>query len=288
MRKSSIHIQTGRIGFLKHNSREKPTKNSIFPENGIQVDRHFEDAVKLYRQEIKKRKAIYEKTIGRKLPKTTKLHLSAIVNLNEKHTIEDVKKIAYLLEKTLGTKVFQIAVHKDEGYVDEETGKKHINYHAHIEFLGLDEEGRSVRRKLTKKYLSNLQTLVAKILNMPRGRNYIAEKAKRPIRLDTYEYKRFAKAKQEHLRQLKKYLRKHIKELTSKLENDYNNKKKLLEEEKQKLEQTLRETKEYLLEAKEIANKWKIKDEKLERYNKAFFGENGIEEQIQENFNIKL
>ena len=80
-------------------------------------------------------------------------------------------------------------MHRDEGHISE-NGEKIKNYHAHIEFMGLDSKGNSVRRKLDKKALIELQSDVASILEMQRGKNYTELKEKRPKRLDTYEFKK--------------------------------------------------------------------------------------------------
>jgi chromosome segregation ATPase len=110
--------------------------------------------------------------------------------LQKHHSLYDVKKVANFLEEKLDTKVCQIAIHRDEGFKDENGVKK--NYHAHIEFLGLDQQGKSIRRKLTKNFLRELQTETAKILGMERG-----QKNSKKRRLDTYEFKEHAKRKEE-------------------------------------------------------------------------------------------
>ena len=215
-RKSSIHIEKGNLGYCFHNTRQKPTANSIFSKEKNEYDNDALKAIEIYRNELKKREIAYTKRTGKKLHKNTITHLSAIVNLDERHTLNDLKKIADYLEETIGTKVFQIALHKDEGYIDEEMGKEHINYHGHIEMLGLDDQGNSVRRKLTKSYLIELQNKVAEILGMERGINYTREKKKRPKRLDTYEYKEYARRKARELKpvlQENKQLKKENEEL---------------------------------------------------------------------------
>ena len=227
-RKSSIHIEQGNLGFLFHNDRTKPTANSIFSQEKNEYFNDAKTALEIYRQELQKRSKAYTKRTGKKLHKNTITHLSAIINLEQHHTLQDVKKIAEYLEQELDTKVFQIAIHKDEGYLDEETGEKHINYHAHLELMGLDTEGKSIRRKLDRKFLINLQSKVAEILQMERGINYTAERKKRPKRLDTYEYKEHAKrqaqkekellAKVKDLKELNKQLREQLKEARAKRE----------------------------------------------------------------------
>lgn len=214
-RKSSIHfapVPAGKTAhYLRHNDRTDPTRNSIFDKSKNFYSAPADAALALYEKEISRRKREYRKRTGKKLPSHTKLHISAVVNLDEKHTADDLAKVVNYLERELGTKVFQYAIHRDEGWRDE-AGKPHINYHGHIEMMGLDDEGRSVRRKLDRKTLIQIQDEVASILNMPRGICYAREKKPRPKRLDTYEYKRFIKEKyalQKRLRRIGDYLREH-------------------------------------------------------------------------------
>jgi len=214
-RKSSIHfapVDRGKTAhYLRHNDRSDPTRNSIFDKSKNFHSAPADAALALYEKEISRRKREYRRRVGKKLPSHTKLHISAVVNLDEKHTADDLAKVAKYLEKELGTKVFQYAIHRDEGWRDE-NGKPHINYHGHIEMMGLDAEGRSVRRKLDRKTLIQIQDEVASILDMPRGICYAKERKPRPKRLDTYEYKRFIKEKyalQKRLRKIGDYLREH-------------------------------------------------------------------------------
>lgn len=185
--KSSIHIQAGRGGVLSHNDRSQPTVNTIFHDEENEVWNKKNEAFRLYREELKARSMAYSNRTGQKLQKTAIKHLSAIVNLNSHHTIDDLKKVGDLLEKRFGTRVFQMAIHRDEGRIEKDQAIK--NYHAHIEFMGLDEEGVSVRKKLTKSALIQLQTDVSNLLGMERGVCYAKERKKRPKRLDTYAYK---------------------------------------------------------------------------------------------------
>jgi chromosome segregation ATPase len=141
--------------------------------------------------------------MGKKLPKNTIKHISAIVNLDERHNEKDIQKLVEYLEKKLGTKVVQVAIHKDEGHINED-GEPIINYHAHIEMVGLDNEGRSVRKKLTRQVLREIQTDIAKILGMERGQD--ARKTRRK-RLNTYEYKEAKKRAEAEIAELKKSLK---------------------------------------------------------------------------------
>jgi hypothetical protein len=214
--KSSIHIANGHAGYLAHNDRSQKTVNRIFPHNKNELWNTKEEGFKLFKFELTARSAAYTKRTKQNLQKKATTHLSAIVNLNEHHTLEDVKKVASLLEHELDTKVFQIALHRDEGHVADD-GKEIVNYHAHIEFLGLDQEGRSVRQKLKRKTLMNLQSDTAMILDMERGTNYAKERKPRPKRLDTYEYKAHKTEESKTVKAKQKDLKLEISSLKSQL-----------------------------------------------------------------------
>ena len=191
MATSSIHIEAGASGYFAHNSRESKTVNSIFNDEQNYCSCTNAKAFETFKSELSKRTNAYIRNnpTRTKLHSKTITHLSAIVNFNKEHTPKDIQKVCNYLEKKFDTKVIQFAMHRDEGHISE-SDEKIKNYHAHIEFMGLDSKGNSVRRKLDKKTLIELQSEVAKVLKMQRGRNYIAEKAQRPKRLDTYEFKR--------------------------------------------------------------------------------------------------
>lgn len=94
---------------------------------------------------------------------------SAVINLKESSTIDDVKKVKNYLEKETGFKCYQYSLHADEGYIDDD-GVVQINYHAHLEFCTLDlATGINLQRKLTPAKLRELQTGVAAVLQMERG-----------------------------------------------------------------------------------------------------------------------
>jgi len=207
MRKSSIHIERANLGEFYHNDRSKPTKNSIFSTKDNYCNRSGKDAMELYFSELKKRTELYQKRTGKKLHKKTITLFSSIINLNEKHTEKDLEKIVKFIEKRYNTKVIQFAAHTDEGHYDE-NGNPVINYHAHILFMGIDNHGASVRRKMDRKDLIDLQDKIAELLKMERGINYTKERKKRPRRLNTYEYKEHARRKSLELKPLLEELEK--------------------------------------------------------------------------------
>lgn len=177
---SSIHIEGGGNGFFAHNSRESKTVNSIFSDEENFCSCTAKEAFEIFRSELQSRNEAYKMRTGQNLQKNTITHLSAIVNFNKEHTPEDIAKVCKHLEDTFDTKVIQYAMHRDEGHViEDETKELHNsinvdssvkNYHAHIEFMGIDSQGYSIRRKIDKPTLKRLQTEVAEILGMERGR----------------------------------------------------------------------------------------------------------------------
>jgi len=205
MAKSSIHIANGGDGYIAHNSRESFSQSQVFYDEKNEIWNNKEKAFKLFRFELAARSDAYTKRTKQKLQKKSITHLSAIVNLNQNHTLEDLKPLAKYLEDELDTKIFQVAIHRDEGKLVHATIPNKIltsgehffsnppknkklyfdknfeneidlsewnfekNYHAHFEMLGLDSDGNSIRRKLNNKFFRKLQDKTAELLGMERG-----------------------------------------------------------------------------------------------------------------------
>ena len=116
----------------------------------------------------------YAKTHGgRKSPvKEQNKVWEAVINLNSRHTMADVKKLTKKLEKITGYRAAQIAIHRDEGHLDEETGNFVLNVHAHVIFYA-----RSTKTGLSlstanfgrKDLMTKMQDAAAEELGMERG-----------------------------------------------------------------------------------------------------------------------
>jgi len=203
MAKSSAHIAPGNAGYFSHNSRQSFSKSQVFFDEINEIGSTKEEAFKLYREELKIRSAAYTKRTKQKIQNKTVTHLSAVINLNQHHTLEDLKPLTKYLEDELDTKIIQVVIHRDEGkLVNKETEeiltsgeqffcnpedkklyfnkdfKKPIdmskwkiekNYHAHIEFMGLTSKGKSIKRELTTWFFRKLQDKTAEVLKMERG-----------------------------------------------------------------------------------------------------------------------
>ena len=256
---SSIHFAAGHSGYFDHNSREAHTNNAIFKDEKNYCSANKKEAFEIFNKELKLRTEAYLENHQnrKKLHSKTITHLSAIFNFNKDTTVEQAQAVCDYLENKLDTKVVQLAMHRDEGHIIEadseaihDSLKKEIaikNYHGHIEMLGLDSKGNSIRRKLDKPTLREIQTDVANILGMERGREtsytkeeykiitshmlpeneyatkrdynrafgYFAKelglyKSKKAKRLDTYEYKEMAKQRGEAVKELEKELNKEL------------------------------------------------------------------------------
>jgi len=161
----------------------------------------------------------YKQKIKQKLQKNVITYLSAIVNLNANHKLDDMTSLTKYLTTNLDTEIFQVAIHRDEGHIDSK-GNQIINHHAHIEMLGIDSNGKSIRRKLTRKFLIELQSQTAKCLKMQRGKpnkKKSKEEQKNTRRLDTYEFKHH---KEREAKSIKKVVENFYKEY-KKIENHY-------------------------------------------------------------------
>ena len=209
-RQSSIHIEAVGDGSFLHNSRDVKVSYLVDSSDKNECSLSSQNSFILFHALKKEATENYTKRTGQKIQKSTNFLKEAIINLEEHHTLEDLEPIKKKLE-SYGFKVIQMSIHRDEGHEDE-GGNLIKNYHAHVTFFNLKEDGTTV--KFGKNYrteLSKLQTFVAENLNMERGGCSVKEhaeelgveitKAKR--RLNTYDYKRAMQLKEEDFKNIK-------------------------------------------------------------------------------------
>jgi len=256
MRFSSITIRKGGRHEFKHNDRTHPTKHSIFSQENNRVSVSGDEAFEEWKKDTDYFKTLWIEQHGKKMPKNTNTLLSAIVNLDERHTLDDLKKVGEFLSDYLGVKVYQVALHRDEGYVDKE-GKPHINHHGHILMSGLriNKNGivESASKLLKRDALRFIHKKVAEILDMP------LSPVKSGKRLDTNEYKIFAEKNSETIA-----LNKKLREENYKLSREVN----FYMNETIKRDKEIENLKESNTELKERIKELKAKlDEVNERYD---------------------
>lgn len=155
-------------------------KNERKP-NGFEF---LQDVEKLHEEQMSLRKKNHSRG---KAPDLNDSLWEAVINLEEHHTMDDVKKVADFIHKKYHLTPTAIAIHRDEGYKDKTTGEVKYNYHAHVMFYTVDN-GKSQMRIIGKKALSEMQTEVANLLHMERG-----QVNSKTVRLNHRQYREKAK-----------------------------------------------------------------------------------------------
>ncbi|MGP1533245.1 MAG: hypothetical protein ACTTJF_04165 [Campylobacter sp.] len=176
MRTFSANMQKVTLAAFYHDIRD----GDMIP---VYVDKNYtknnelsisssDQAIEIFQNEIKQIQDAYVLRYG-KAPKKFQAKQSLlqelVLSIDKNVTMDQIKKCGKWLKKSYGFKILLLAIHKDEGE-DVENGK--INYHAHIILLNLDENCKSIRRKLKIRDMKAMQTKMAQICNMPRGKDY--------------------------------------------------------------------------------------------------------------------
>ena len=184
---------------------------------------------------------------------------SAVCNIKPDTTMQDLERLAEHFEEKYGFQCYQIAIHRDEGHIDDDNNKV-INHHAHLEFITLDKNtGRNRQRDLKPEILRQIQTEVAEILNMERGQD------KRISKLERVEPRKYAQIKEQE----RKNTRKLKQELEAK-DNVIQAKNQVIQDKDQELEDeklSKKRLKEQI-EAKNQQHIEQIKQEAQEQENK--------------------
>ncbi|MCS3870697.1 CII-binding regulator of phage lambda lysogenization HflD [Chryseobacterium ginsenosidimutans] len=117
---------------------------------------------------IQKIEAYCKEKSGRKLQKNAMPVREAVVVIKEDTTMLELQNLAKRLEEELDIRVFQIAIHKDEGHTDKNTKEWKPNYHAHLVADWQDlNTGKTLKHQ--SFHYSKMQDLTAECLNMERG-----------------------------------------------------------------------------------------------------------------------
>lgn len=201
---SSINFKKSVDFQVFHNSTVRPNY-AIGGE--LIANRKGYEALKLKEQIIENAKEAYIKNTKQKF-QAKSYEWSAVVNIKPDTTMKDLEKLAEHFEKKYGFQCYQIAIHRDEGHIND-YGEKVINHHAHLEFITLDKNtGKNMYRRelISPKILRQIQTEVAEILNMERGQD------KRISKRERVEPRKYAQIKEQE--------KKTQKELKAELEQE--------------------------------------------------------------------
>lgn len=141
------------------------------------------DALTLKQQIIENAIQAYNKNKHIKAPsfKAKSFEWSAVCNIKPDTTMQDLETLAEHFNKKYGFQCYQIAIHRDEGHIND-NGEKVINHHAHLEFITLDKKtGKQCfkMRDFPPSKMRQIQDEVAEILQMQRGQDKRISGAKR-------------------------------------------------------------------------------------------------------------
>lgn len=161
MQATSINVQAVKGGSEQHNQRLKEL--DYVRSELSHLNEYWESDTQSSRlSQIKER---YHESTGQRMQSKATPIREGVVVVHQGTTMEDLKRLGKAYEERFGIKVFQIALHKDEGYMHSKEWKS--NLHAHLVFDWTDEKGKTI--KLNRADMVAMQSLTAEVLGMDRG-----------------------------------------------------------------------------------------------------------------------
>ena len=162
--KTSINFKAAKSDSEIHNFRKKSfdyIRKDLTHKNEYWMEQKIAD-------QIQKIESYCKEKSGRKLQKNAMPIREAVVVIKENTTMQDLHNLSKRLEEELKIRIFQIAIHKDEGHFDKETKEWKPNYHAHLVADWQDlETGKTLKHQ--SYHYSKMQDLAAECLEMERG-----------------------------------------------------------------------------------------------------------------------
>ncbi|WP_278352380.1 hypothetical protein [Chryseobacterium gleum] len=162
--KTSINFKSIKSDSEIHNFRKK-TFDYIRKELTVKNQYWQEDKIA---DRLRKIEVYCKEKSGRKLQSNAIPIREAVVVIKEDTTMKDLFDLSKRLEQELGIKVFQIAIHKDEGHWDKESKEWKPNLHAHLVADWQDlKTGKTLKHQ--SFHYSKMQDITAECLGMERG-----------------------------------------------------------------------------------------------------------------------
>jgi hypothetical protein len=162
--KTSINFKAVKTDSEAHNFRKKTfdyIKKDLTGKNEYWVENKISDRVKSIETYCKEKS-------GRKLQKNAMPIREAVVVIKENTTMQDLHKLSKRLEEELKIRIFQIAIHKDEGHYNKDSKEWKPNYHAHLVADWQDlVTGKTLKHQ--SFHYSKMQDITAECLEMERG-----------------------------------------------------------------------------------------------------------------------
>lgn len=187
--KTSINFKAVKSDSEVHNFRKK-TFDYIRKDLSSKNEYWQEDKIS---DRILKIETYCKQKSGRKLQKNAMPIREAVVVIKEDTTMLELQNLASKLQEELRIRIFQIAIHKDEGHYDKETNDWKPNYHAHL-VADWQDLGTGKTLKHQSFHYSKMQDIAAECLEMERGMSGSVG------RLEAVEFK--IKKKEEELQTL--------------------------------------------------------------------------------------
>ncbi|MDV3617252.1 hypothetical protein CMU80_07310 [Elizabethkingia anophelis] len=201
--KTSINFKAVKSDSEIHNFRKKSfdyIRKDLTPKNEYWMEQKIADRVQKIESYCKEKS-------GRKLQKNAMPIREAVVVIKENTTMQDLHNLSKRLEEELKIRIFQIAIHKDEGHYDKDTKEWKPNYHAHLVADWQDlQTGKTLKHQ--SFHYSKMQDLAAECLEMERGVSGSL------ARLEAVEFK--IKKKEEDLKILEERYQEMQQEMESK------------------------------------------------------------------------
>lgn len=163
---TSIHFIPVKGGSEEHNKREKQLDYLI--EGRSHLNEYWEKDSQKTRLKTITQNFLSAHPSRKKLnSRATPIREAAVV-IDEKTTMDDLKRLSKRLYERFGLDIFQIAIHRDEGYMKAKDKMK-LNLHAHLVADWTDQRGETL--KLSPQDTSEMQTICAEVLGMERGKS---------------------------------------------------------------------------------------------------------------------
>ncbi|MDV2464342.1 hypothetical protein CMU96_02710 [Elizabethkingia anophelis] len=201
--KTSINFKVAKSDSEIHNFRKKSfdyIRKDLTHKNEYWMEQKIADR-------LLKIEAFCKEKSGRKLQKNAMPVREAVVVIKENTTMQDLHNLSKKMEEELKIRVFQIAIHKDEGHFDKDTKEWKPNYHAHLVADWQDlQTGKTLKHQ--SFHYSKMQDLAAECLEMERGVSGSL------ARLEAVEFK--IKKKEEDLKILEERYQEMQQEMESK------------------------------------------------------------------------
>ena len=162
--KTSINFKAVKSDSEIHNFRKKSfdyIRKDLTHKNEYWMEQKIADR-------LLKIEAFCKEKSGRKLQKNAMPVREAVVVIKENTTMQDLHNLSKRLEEELKIRIFQIAIHKDEGHYDKDSKEWKPNYHAHLVADWQDlQTGKTLKHQ--SFHYSKMQDLAAECLEMERG-----------------------------------------------------------------------------------------------------------------------